>query len=99
MSQTTPGPRARLHNFLQKFRVMGTAPRELWIIYAAYILENLAYKLGSQGVLPLWLSSDLGYSDVRAGAIIATWATLMTLITVLVGSLADALGVRRAFML
>ena len=99
MSHTTPGARARFHNFLQKFRVMGTSPRELWIIYAAYVFENIAYKLGSQGVLPLWLSSDLGYSDVRAGAIISTWATLMTLITVLVGSLTDALCVRRTFML
>jgi MFS family permease len=87
------------NKFLEKFRVMGTAPRELWIIYAAYILENLAYKLGSQGVLPLWLSSDLGYSDVQAGAMIATWAAILTMITVIVGSLADALGVRKAFML
>ena len=78
---------------------MGTAPRELWIIYGAYILENLAYKLGSQGVLPLWLSSDLGYSDIQAGAIIATWSMAMTLVTVMVGSLADTLGVRKTFML
>ncbi|MEI6077510.1 MAG: MFS transporter [Verrucomicrobiota bacterium] len=78
---------------------MGSAPRELWIIYAAYILENLAYKVGSQGVLPLWLSSDLGYSDVKAGAMIATWSAIMTLVTVMVGSLADVLGVRKTFML
>ena len=91
--------RNHLKKFLQKFLVMASAPRELWIIYAAYILENLAYKLGSQGVLPLWLSSDLGYSDVQAGAMIATWSAVMTLVTVMVGSLADALGVRRTFML
>jgi MFS family permease len=91
--------RGRFQNVLQKFRVMGSAPRELWIIYAAYILENLAYKLGSAAVLPLWLSSDLGYNDVKAGAMIATWSAIMTLVTVLVGSLSDALGVRKTFLL
>ena len=90
---------SKLKNFLQKFTVMRHAPRELWIIYIAYIFENLAYKVGSAGVLPLWLSSDLGYGDVQAGATIAAWSAIMTLITVLVGSLTDALGVRRTFLL
>ena len=73
---------SKLKNFLQKFLVLRSAPRELWIIYAAYILENLAYKVGAAGVLPLWLSSDLGFNDVKAGAMIATWSAIMTLITV-----------------
>ena len=89
----------RCHDFLKQFLVLRRAPRELWIIYAAYLMENLAYKVGAAGVLPLWLSSDLGYSDLRAGAIVATWSAIMTLITVVVGSLADALGVRKTFML
>ncbi len=99
MPSNTSPMRDRIIRFLRKFHVMGSAPRELWIIYAAYLLENLAYKLGSQGVLPLWLSSDLGYSDVKAGAMIATWSAVMTLVTVMVGSLADVLGVRKTFML
>jgi MFS family permease len=99
MNQSTAPAPGHFKSFLLKFHVMGSAPRELWIIYGAYILENLAYKLGSQGVLPLWLSSDLGYSDVQAGAMIATWSAVMTLVTVMVGSLADALGVRKTFML
>ena len=78
---------------------MRHAPRELWIIYAAYILENLAYKVGAASVLTLWLSSDLGFGDVQAGAMIATWSAIMTLVTVMVGSLTDALGIRRTFLL
>ena len=85
--------------FLQKFTCLRSAPRELWIIYGAYILENIAYGVGASSVLTLWLSSDLGFSDVKAGAMIATWSTLMTLITVLVGSLTDAVGIRRAFLM
>jgi MFS family permease len=90
---------SKLKNFLQKFTVMRHAPRELWIIYGAYILENLAYKVGSATVLTLWLSSDLGFGDKSAGAMVATWSAVMTLITVFIGPLTDALGVRRTFLL
>ena len=37
----------RLKAFLGKFLVLSSAPRELWVIYAAYFCENLAYKLGA----------------------------------------------------
>ena len=89
----------KLKNFLKKFMVMRDAPRELWIIYGAYILENLAYKVGAATVLTLWLSSDLGFGDTSAGAMVATWSAVMTLITVFIGPLTDALGVRRTFLL
>ncbi len=87
------------HAFLQKFLCLRTAPRELWIIYIAYILENLAYKTGSASVLTLWLSSDLGFNDVKAGAMVVGWSSIMTLITVFVGSLTDAMGIRRTFLI
>ena len=99
MSSTVSPAESKFKKFLHKFLVLGSAPRELWIIYAAYILENLAYKVGAAGVLPLWLSSDLGYNDVQAGAMIAVWSAIMTLITVMIGSLTDAMGIRRTFLL
>ncbi|MEI8037019.1 MAG: MFS transporter [Verrucomicrobiota bacterium] len=88
-----------LPGFWQKFTCLRSAPRELWIIYLAYVLENLAYMAGAASVLPLWLSSDLGFSDVKAGAMVAGWSAIMTLITVFVGSLTDAMGIRRTFLL
>ena len=78
---------------------MRHAPRELWIVYAAYIMENLAYKVGSATVLTLWLSYDLGFGDESAGVMVATWSAVMTLIIVFIGPLTDALGVRRTFLL
>jgi MFS family permease len=90
---------ARLKALLSKFLVLASAPRELWVIYGAYFCETLAYKLGAASVLTLWLSSDLGFGDKSAAAMVATWSAIMTLVTVLVGSLADALGVRRTFLL
>ncbi len=92
-------PAKGLTGFLEKFLCLRHAPRELWIIYIAYILENLAYKAGAASVLPLWLSSDLGFDDVKAGAMVAGWSAIMTLLTVFVGSLTDALGIRKTFLL
>lgn len=99
MPPNSDSPSRPLTKFFRKFTVLGSAPRELWIIYLAYILENLAYKVGAASVLTLWLSSDLGYGDVQAGAIIAAWSAIMTLVTVMIGSLTDALGIRRTFLL
>ena len=99
MNEPTIVSGSKFKKFLNKFTMMAAAPRELWIVYAAYIMENLAYKVGAASVLSLWLSSDLGFNDVKAGGMIASWSAIMTLITVLVGSLTDALGIRRTFLL
>jgi MFS family permease len=99
MNEPTTVSGSKLKFFLNKFSMMAAAPRELWIVYAAYIMENLAYKVGAASVLSLWLSSDLGFNDVKAGGMIASWSAIMTLTTVLVGSLTDALGIRRTFLL
>ncbi|HYG25222.1 MAG TPA: MFS transporter [Verrucomicrobiae bacterium] len=85
--------------FFSRFADLRSAPRELWIILAAYVLENIAYGLGASSVVSLWLSSDLGFSDRSAGTMIAAYSTVVTLATVLVGSLTDAAGIRRTFLL
>ena len=71
MPPATANHPAWLKKFLGKFSVMRSAPRELWIIYGAYIMENLAYKVGSASLLTLWLKADLGFADKSAGAMIA----------------------------
>lgn len=85
--------------FFQRFTCLRSAPRELWIILAAYVLENAAYKLSSGPVLPLWLSHQLGMADTTKGLTIGIWSALMTFFTVLVGSFTDAAGIRRTFLL
>lgn len=85
-------------SFLAKFLVLKGAARELWIVFGVKILAILAYGLVNS-TLVLWLSSDLHLSDIRAGFVVSTWSTVMTLSTVMVGALADAVGIRRAFLL
>lgn len=84
-------------SFIGKFTVLKGAPRELWVIYLTKILEILAYGMMSPTIV-LWLSSDLGYNDARAGYFVAAWSTIMSFFTVLVGSLTDAIGIRKAFL-
>jgi MFS family permease len=72
--------------------------RELWVIFAAKFLAVTAYKVMVL-TLVLWLMSDFGYSDEHALGVVATWSILMTVFTVLVGSFADAVGLRKAFLL
>ncbi|MBN2799213.1 MAG: MFS transporter [Deltaproteobacteria bacterium] len=82
---------------LEKFLVLRDAPRELWVIYAAKVMAIISYGLMST-TLTLWLSSDLGFSDAHAGDMYAVWSSIITLVTLLVGSLVDAVGIRRSFL-
>ncbi len=83
---------------LSRFRVLAGAPRELWIVFAAKLVGIAAYSVMNTTFV-LWLSSDLGYSDQWAGAVVAWWSAAMTLFTVFVGSLTDAIGLRKAILL
>ncbi len=85
-------------NFLAKFLVLKGALRELWVIFGTKILSIVAYGLVNS-TLVLWLSKDLGYSDVSAGFMVALWSTLLTLFTVMIGSLVDAIGLRLSLLI
>jgi MFS family permease len=85
-------------SFLGRFMVMKGALRELWIIFGTKILSIVAYGLVNS-TLVLWLSKDLGYGDVPAGFMVAVWSALMTLFTVMVGSLVDAIGIRLSLLI
>jgi len=94
MAEPAPG----LSSFLGKFLVLRSAARELWLTFAVKFLGVMAYKVTTL-TLVLWLSSDFGYSDQAALGLVAGWSLAMTVVTLLVGSLTDALGLRRTFFL
>src|SRR5260370_14941793 len=85
--------------FFAKFAVLKGAERELWMTFLIKLLIISAYSVTNKTLI-LWLSSDLGFSDQAAGALIGwVWAPAMTVFTLLAGSLTDALGLRRTFFL
>ena len=96
--QKNPAAAAAPASFLSKFTVLFGAVRELWIVFALTILSNLAYRLVNF-TLSLWLTSDMGFSDERTGLVVMIWSAGLTLSIVLVGSLTDALGLRKTFLL
>ncbi len=83
--------------FLRQFTVLSGAVRELWIVFGVKLGGILAYSI-LNSTLVLWLSADLGYKDAEAGYIVAMWSTVMTLFTVMVGSLTDAIGLRKTIL-
>jgi len=79
-------------------RALLQAPRDLWIVFLATFFEYLGvYSFLS--TLTLWLSSDHHFDDKAAGWWAATFSTLLTLVVFLVGSIADAIGVRRTLII
>jgi len=90
-----PAPKGTLKDDL---RALLESPRELWLVYAVTFLEYVgvySFLL----TLALWLTSDQGMDDKKAGWWAATFSTLITLFLFLVGSLADAIGVRKTLLL
>ncbi len=91
-------PVAAEPSLVDRFLVLRGAPRELWVIYAAKLLEIVAYGLMT-GTVILWLSADLGFTDAGAGDVYAWWSTGISLVTLLVGSLTDTIGIKKSFIL
>jgi len=104
MSTTTGGPpqsaetAAARAGFLSKFTVLRGGIRELWIVFAVKFVGIAAYAV-TNSTLVLWLSSDFGDTDQAALCLVAAWSASMTVVTLLVGSLTDALGLRKTFFL
>ena len=90
--------RAALGAFLRRFTVLRGAPRELWLVFIVKLVGIAAYGIMNTTFV-LWLSYDLGYSDEQAGFLVAGWSAAMTLFAVLVGSLTDAIGLRKAILM
>jgi MFS family permease len=85
-------------NFLGKFTVLNNAARELWLTFAVKLLSFAAYTVTNLA-LKRWLSADFGYSDQQALGLVAVWSISMTIVTLLVGALTDAIGLRKTFFI
>lgn len=87
-----------LLRIFRSFTVFKGAARELWLTFAIKFFIVAAYKVTFVTIVR-WLSSDLGMSDQAALGVAGAWGLTMMGATLLVGSLTDALGLRRTFFL
>ncbi len=74
------------------------SPRELYMLYIAKLLEYGAYGAINY-TFALYLSADLGLSDVAAGTYIGIWSMSMTVCSMLIGAVCDAIGIKRTLLL
>jgi POT family proton-dependent oligopeptide transporter len=74
------------------------SPRELYMLYIAKLLEYGAYGAINY-TFALYLSADLGLSDKIAGVYIGIWSMSMTVCSMLIGAVCDAIGIKRTLLL
>ncbi|HPG36865.1 MAG TPA: MFS transporter, partial [bacterium] len=74
------------------------SPREIWFVSISQVTEFTAYSIMLM-TLTLWLSSDVGLSDVAAGNYMGTWNLSYTILIIGVGSLVDAVGVKKVLVI
>ncbi|MBT8043580.1 MAG: MFS transporter [Verrucomicrobiae bacterium] len=74
------------------------SPREMGYTFGLKFLSVTAYKILNV-TLVLWLVNDLGFTEPSALSVIVAWGFFMTITTLVVGSITDALGLRRTLIL
>ena len=74
------------------------APREMGVTFGLKFFSVTAYKI-LNFLVSMWLIRHLGFNEQEAGYIIVAWGLLMTVCTIVAGSLTDALGLRRTLFL
>lgn len=82
---------------LGMLRLRGS-PREMGIIFGLKLLTVTGYKILTF-TLTVWLARDLGFDAAKAQLIVLAWSLFMTVSSVLVGSVTDAIGIRRTLVI
>jgi len=79
-------------------RDLHESPREIWLVSLSQVTEFIAWAL-MLSTLTLFLSSDVGLSDVTASNIVGGWNVAYTVLMFGVGALVDAVGVKRVLVI
>jgi len=74
------------------------SPRELYLLFFTKVTEYSAYG-GMNLAFILYLSKDGGLGDISAGAFIGYFSVILTVFTMLVGSVCDTIGVKKTLLI
>jgi dipeptide/tripeptide permease len=74
------------------------SPRELYMLYFAKLLEYGAYGAINLTFI-LYLREDCGLTDIVAGSYIGIWSMSLTICSMLVGAVCDAIGIKKTLLL
>lgn len=73
------------------------SPRELYLLFFTKLTEYSCYGAMNLAFI-LFLSSDVGLSDIAAGSYIGAWSIFLTITTMLVGAVVDAMGIKKTLL-
>ncbi len=91
-------PKSPLKEIIQPFKDLLHAPRALWGVNLAYVLEGFVY-FGMLGYLAMYFNEHVGLSDTQASPFVGFLTVGITVAMVVLGGRADKLGPRRAILL
>ena len=74
------------------------SPRELYMLFAMKVIEYTAYG-AMQMTFVLFLSDLVGLGDIAAGAYISAWSVGITIVTITVGAVVDAIGIKKTLLI
>ena len=83
------------NRFLKPFAELGAAPRGLWYVMGAFVVDSTAY-FGILTLMTTYFSKDLHWADQYASITVSVFTMLVTLFMLGVGSFAESFGLRRA---
>lgn len=84
--------------FRKDFAVLRAGPRSLWVMYLIAFLYGFGFFLASI-VIVLFLTEDLGVSDLGAGMVYGAMGLTFALAAIMEGSVPDKFGVKICFQL
>jgi len=81
----------------QYYMGLRESPREIWLLFFTKVTEYSAYG-AAQLAFMFYLRDDMGLSDIGAGTYYSAWSTGLTCLTMVVGAVCDAIGVKRTLL-
>jgi MFS family permease len=87
-----------IKGYFLDFKVLKDCPREFWTIQVINLLDSFAY-FAFLNIAVVFLSENLGFSDISAGYVFTIFTTTTTLMLFFSGFITDSLGIRKALYL
>jgi len=84
-----------IRQYFLDFKVLKDCPREYWTVQVINLFDSLAY-FAFLNIAVVFLSENVGFSDVNAGYIFAVFTTTVTLMLFFSGFITDSLGIKKA---
>lgn len=73
------------------------SPREIYLLFFTKVTEYSAYGAINISFV-LYLSKDMGLSDIGAGTFMGIYSTLLTFFVIMVGPFCDSIGIKKTLL-